>query len=244
MDWHQRYRQQAKWTEDLRNYIFNKIEINDSSRMLEIGCGTGAILKDIPFPVYALDIQLGSLQQAKANAPTSPLTCGDAHFLPYENQSFDISFCHFLFLWLNNPETALAEMMRVTRPNGHIVAFAEPDYSQRLDIPDTLAELGVWQRDALKAQGADTAMGAKLAELFHRAGLNIIETGPISKSTSETFDQHSWELEWAVLESDLASQIPFEKIRQLKELDRQAWLTGERVLYVPTHYLWARMPGG
>ncbi len=48
MNWHTRYTQQAKWTRDLRAYIFNKIKLNESNRVLEVGCGTGAILSELP----------------------------------------------------------------------------------------------------------------------------------------------------------------------------------------------------
>ncbi len=244
MNWHTRYSQQANWTDELRAYIFEQIGIDKTTRMLEIGCGTGAILERLHTPAHGLDIRFASLQEAQCHAPTSPIACADALSLPYADASFDVIFCHFLFLWLPMPEQALAEMMRVIRKDGYIIAFAEPDYTQRVDKPAALAELGVWQRDALLVQGADPAMGAKLAELFFNAGIQIIETGPISMSARETFDVKDWEIEWDVLEADLAGKIPEKRIQKMKELDQQAWLAGERVLHVPTYYLWARMAGG
>lgn len=244
IDWHTRYRQQANWTATLRQYIFKQIDMADSAQMLEVGCGTGAILETLPTPAHGLDLNLASVQTAKSHAPASLLTCADGHFLPYANASFEVVFCHFFFLWAGNPRLALAEMLRVTRPNGHIIAFAEPDYTKRVDAPAVLAPLGAWQRDALKAQGADVGMGAKLVELFHSAGTQIIEAGSLSTSTRKAFDSQGWEIEWAVLESDLAGQIPTSKIQKMKLRDQKAWQAGERVLHVPTHYLWARVSEG
>lgn len=242
--WHARYAQQAKWTEALRQYVFGRLQWDASARLLEVGCGTGAILERMHTSVYGLDLRLGSLQVAQVNAPTSLLTCGDAVALPYADNRFDAVFCHFLLLWLPDPQAALAEMMRVTRPNGHIIAFAEPDYTQRVDKPIALAPLGVWQRDALQTQGADVGIGGKLTELFHSAGTQIVETGSLSTSTSDTVNLKAWRLEWAVLEADLAGSIPESDIQKMKALDLHAWQSGERVLHVPTYYLWARMPGG
>lgn len=244
INWHARYTQQAKWTEALRQYIFGKIQLDASARLLEVGCGTGAILDQMPMPVHGLDLRLASVQAAVANAPTCPLTCGDALFLPYIDQCFDVVFCHFLLLWLPDPQRALKEMMRITRAGGQIIAFAEPDYTRRVDKPAALEPLGAWQRDALQAQGADPGMGAKLTELFHTAGIQIVEAGSLSKSTREAFDHQAWESEWTVLESDLAGRIPDDQIQKMKALDLHAWQSGERVFHVPTHYLWGRMAGG
>ena len=59
-DWHQRYLQQASWTRDLRRYLFAQVGMEKAARVIEIGCGTGAILSDIldsnPSGVYGLDI--------------------------------------------------------------------------------------------------------------------------------------------------------------------------------------------
>lgn len=242
--WHKRYQQQANWTRELREYIFGKIGLDQLSRVLEVGCGTGAILSTTGFPVCGLDIQLASLKEAQNHAPTSPLTCADAFSLPYADASFDIVFCHFLLLWLDAPKSAVEEMLRVTRAGGHIIAFAEPDYTRRVDEPAALAELGVWQRDALRAQGANPAMGAELAELFYGLGIKIIETGAISNTEGEPFNAKEWALEWATLEADLAGKIPDERIQKMKVLDRLAWENGERILHVPTHYIWARTQRG
>ena len=239
--WHKRYLQQANWTKELRAYIFKEIGLNKAFRVLEVGCGTGAILSKIDFPVHGLDIQLASVKEAKIHTQGKfPLTCADAFSLPYADASFDVVFCHFLLLWLPKPADALQEMIRVTKRNGHIIAFAEPDYSQRVDKPDVLKKLGEWQREALQKQGANTSMGASLAELFYGAGITIIETGAISTSAREAMNADERANEWETLESDLAGIIPDEDIQKMKHLDSAAWERGERVLYVPTHYLWGK----
>ena len=238
---HKRYLQQANWTKELRAYIFKEIGLNKGSQILEVGCGTGAILSQIDFPVHGLDIQLASVKEAKIHTKNkSPLICADAFSLPYADASFDVVFCHFLLLWLPTPANALQEMIRVTKANGHIIAFAEPDYSQRVDKPDVLKKLGEWQRDALQKQGANTSIGAGLATLFYGLGITIIETGSISKQERVPPSVDERANEWDTIEADLAGIIPDEEIQKMKRLDFAAWKRGERVLYVPTHYLWGK----
>src|SRR5215208_2983722 len=157
MDWHRRYVQQALWTRDLRNYLFAKAGLSDESRVLEVGCGTGAILLELPdhFLLYGLDIDLAALGQCQIHAPAVSLVRGNALQLPYSNKTFDIIYCHFLLLWVGDPLQALLEMKRIAKAGAHIMAFAEPDYTARLDEPPELAPLGHWQSESLKRQGAD-----------------------------------------------------------------------------------------
>ncbi|HSL30301.1 MAG TPA: class I SAM-dependent methyltransferase, partial [Anaerolineales bacterium] len=103
MDWHSRYTQQARWTRDLRAYLFEEANLSSASRVLEVGCGTGAILSELPesFAVHGLDIDPAALAQCRLHAPASALVQGDVLQLPYSNQSFDIVYCHFLLLWVS-----------------------------------------------------------------------------------------------------------------------------------------------
>ena len=149
MDWHRRYLQQAAWTRDLRLYLFEHAGLKKALRVLEVGCGTGAVLADLDTPasIFGLDVDFLRLVGAKSHVSAAVLTCGNALGLPYSPGVFDLTFCHFLLLWVGDPLQALREMKRVTRPGGSVLALAEPDYNSRLDEPQTLAQLGCWQAE-------------------------------------------------------------------------------------------------
>lgn len=240
MNWHTRYTQQAKWTRDLRAYIFKKININNSHRVLEVGCGTGAILSELPIQLqlHGLDIDPAALSQCNSHVPSASLIHGSAIQLPYLDHSFDVVYCHFLLLWVENPMQVLEEMKRISQK--YVIAFAEPDYANRVDQPDELVQLGKWQTESLRKQGADPNFGARLAESFFRAGIQIIETGPIQNIGGEA-SLEDWELEWAVIESDLAGSVPSEDIQKIKLFDKEARERGERVLHVPTYFAWGHV---
>ena len=242
MDWHRRYLQQASWTRDLRAYLFKQAGLDEASRVLEVGCGTGAILAELPTQksLHGLDIEPVALAQCRIYSSHAVLVQGDALQLPYMSKTFDIVYCHFLLLWVEDPLQALLEMKRVTRKDGYMLAFAEPDYTARVDEPRELIPLGQWQAESLRRQGADPELGRRLGDLFFRAGIELLETGTIQGAESEP-SAEDWETEWAVLESDLAGLgISSVDIHKMKHLDRQARLRGERTLHVPTYFAWGR----
>ena len=269
MNWHQRYSQQASWTRGIRNYLFEKAGLQNARRVLEVGCGTGAILADLSTPatLHGLDLNSTALTECRVHAPAVFLTRGDALALPFPDECFEIVYCHFFLLWVSNPLQAVSELKRVTCRGGSILALAEPDYTDRVDKPDELAQLGCWQTESLKNQGADPSFGRRLAETFYKAGIKLIETGPIqsaalsriepsipriygsgqvndvvagSKSQEMIRSTEQWKQEWEVVEADLAGFIPDEEIRKMKSLDEEAWERGKRILHIPTYFAWGK----
>jgi ubiquinone/menaquinone biosynthesis C-methylase UbiE len=247
MNWHVRYRQQARWTQNTRAYLLKRAGVDSAKRVLEVGCGTGALWEHFPLPpgtsAHGLDLDLSPLKQVAVNAPGLSAVNAAGEFLPYPRACFDLVFCHYLLLWVKNPAQILREMARVTRPGGAVLALAEPDHDARIDAPPALQQLGRWQTEALARQGINPRMGRELASAFAEAGITPIENGVIgggwgAPTTEET------ELEWAVLEADLAGNVAVGDIRQMKALDMQARQNGLRVLFVPTFYAWGRVADG
>jgi len=238
MNWHARYLQQAEWTHDLRTYLFEQAGLKNARHVLEVGCGTGAILRDLTTPaaLHGLDLEPASLAECRIHAPAVLLTHGDAHFLPYPDQSFDIVYCHFLLLWVRDPLQVVREMARVGKS---VLALAEPNYSQRVDEPSALKPLGEWQTESLRRQGANPSFGSSLAETFYQAGIRLIETGPI-QGEAVMRSLEDWKNEWAVIESDLEGIIPGGEIQKMKVLDEAARKHGERTLHVPTFFAWGK----
>lgn len=247
IDWHKRFQQQARWSRVLRHYLYERAGLQAAQRVLDVGCGTGVLIEELQSftqgQIYAIDINLSYLHMvsAKAYVNVNPLQ-GDAHRLPYKNSIFDITFCHFVLMWLSNPRQAILEMARVTSPGGYILALAEPDYGGRIDYPHELETMGRWQQDALRNQGADPLMGRKLASFFNQAGLDNVEWGVLGGQWQNNFNELDWEMEWSILQSDLESMGIKQNLTNIQSLDLSAFQKGERILYVPTFYSWGRKP--
>ncbi|MBG0771623.1 MAG: methyltransferase domain-containing protein [Anaerolineaceae bacterium] len=238
-DWHARFQQQAGWTADIRRHLFEQAELKPGSRVLEVGCGTGAVMgaitEDFDFNLTGVDIDRPSLYFAQSDNPKYQFSQADGHRLPFADDSFDAVYCHYLLLWVADPVQVLAEMKRVTRPGGAVIALAEPDYAGRIDYPPPLDELGRLQNESLTKQGAEIEMGSRLTALFNQTGLTNIYTNTLENDWGQEAELDE-SLEWQVLRSDLQESLSDADLAQfeLYEIDSRA--NGERVLIIPTWY--------
>ena len=104
----------------------------DGRSVLEVGCGTGLLLRRIASFAAAtrgVDLSPGMLEKARERG--LDVVEGSATALPFADASFDVT-CSFKVL-AHVPEigAALAEMARVTRPGGHVIAEFYNPFSLR-----------------------------------------------------------------------------------------------------------------
>jgi ubiquinone/menaquinone biosynthesis C-methylase UbiE len=87
--------------------------------VLELGCGTGMILKEL-HPVarnaVGIDISPGMLAQAQARGLN--VVVGSATDLPFEDESFDMVCSFKVLAHIEDIERAMSEVGRVLRPGG------------------------------------------------------------------------------------------------------------------------------
>ncbi len=91
--------------------------------VLEVGCGTGLVLErlaDVARHATGVDLSPGML--AKAHARGLDVREGDATALPFPDASFDVTCSFKVLAHVPDLARALAEMARVTRPGGFVVA--------------------------------------------------------------------------------------------------------------------------
>lgn len=244
-DLHQRYLLQASWTAENRRRLFQLADLKHASRVLEVGCGTGALTHELYVQdhllAFGLDINSEVVSFAHSIDSSSDYLVGDGFRLPFPTQTFDIVFCHYLLLWIQDLIGMLIEMSRVTRSSGAILALAEPDYGGRIDYPETLEELGRLQAAALADQGVDIHIGRRLRMCFSQAGLKDVSVGILGGEWRHAPDLSTLSSEWDMFHKDLEGRLSEEELSHFERLDREAWLQGKRILFVPTFYAIGRV---
>jgi ubiquinone/menaquinone biosynthesis C-methylase UbiE len=244
---HDRYRLQSTWTREIRRRLYERSGLKQAGLVLEVGSGTGVISAELATlrrgAVYGLDIDAAAVRFAQGGDPTCRYMIGDAFGLPFAPATFDVVLSHFLFLWLDKPAEALAEMVRVARPGAVVLALAEPDYGGRLDFPPQLEDVGRKQAESLRAQGANPHIGRALRALFARAGLRDVLAGVLGGEWGSGFSPEGFISEWDTLEDDLRDTVSPIELAAMRRVDEHAWRAGERLLYVPTFYAMGRVSG-
>lgn len=119
----------------LASYLTD-INFPSKARVLEIGCGTGAITRALaawPGVAEAVGIDPSPVFIAKAKelarkVPNTSFQQGDGRSLPLEDESFDVAVVHTTLCHVPQPERLVAETHRVLRPRGWLAVF-DGDYA-------------------------------------------------------------------------------------------------------------------
>ncbi|GAD52245.1 2-methyl-6-phytyl-1,4-benzoquinone methyltransferase / 2-methyl-6-solanyl-1,4-benzoquinone methyltransferase [Halarchaeum acidiphilum MH1-52-1] len=121
------------WNEEMRAEALDMLALDDSDRVLDVGCGTGFGTEGLlryTDDVYALDQSEGQLEKAWAKLgkrdPVS-FTFGDAERLPFADDSFDAIWSSGSIEYWPNPVVALREFRRVAKPGGKVLVVG-PNY--------------------------------------------------------------------------------------------------------------------
>jgi ubiquinone/menaquinone biosynthesis C-methylase UbiE len=91
---------------------------------LDAACGTGrhvAYLASLGHEVIGIDSSPEMLARAREKVPQARFHEGDFHDLPLDDDSLDIVVCAFALTHVVELEGVLRELVRVLRPNGHLV---------------------------------------------------------------------------------------------------------------------------
>lgn len=105
-------------------YLLQEIGRTWGDRVLDVGCGTGALLaqilsEDAHRQVAGLDLSANMLDQARQRlGDRAVLIQGDSAHLPFPDRSFDIVVCCDSFHHYPDPQAVLAEVSRVLEFGG------------------------------------------------------------------------------------------------------------------------------
>ena len=167
--------------------LVNQLGIMAGMQILDVGCGTGAMLKHfadtvgttgkvVGFDNSAEQLEFSKQRVAALGITACEFVQGHAHATGLPAASFDLVYSRFLFLHLNDPAAVVSEMRRLAKPGGVIVC---EDISMKngFTIPksepiDTIKKI-IYQ--AAASAGIDWDIGLRLYGLLQRAGLRDVD---------------------------------------------------------------------
>jgi SAM-dependent methyltransferase len=174
---------EAIWPQE--KTLINFYRLPRNARVLDVGSGTGEFSARMAeaFPdAHVLGIELlpGSVQVARDKhasvAPRLRFESGDAFALALADNSFDLVANRHMIQSVPHVEKILAELVRVTKPGGHVHVLAE-DYGMLHMMSGPLDPDVFWRKGPIEFSertGTDSRIGRRTWTLMRAAGLRDV----------------------------------------------------------------------
>lgn len=184
-----RYLDNANNLESVQEYrqrILELFPVGKGERILDVGCGLGHEVQKLAGYVGAsgrvvgMDKSEALIAEARrrASEASAPVEffVGDAGKLDLADNSFDLCRAERFLIFLDDPESAIAEMVRIVRPGGHVVVF-DFDYAGfSVDVSDQALMDRI--RKIRMGSVPSPLIGRQLRRLFRQKGLLDVSVAP------------------------------------------------------------------
>jgi SAM-dependent methyltransferase len=171
----------GRWSRPVAGRFVEALGQPPGARWLDVGCGTGALTATIlrtaaPSAVLGVDPSPDFVAHAAAHLadPRAAFREGSAQDLPADDGTFDAVVSGLVLNFVPDPVAALAEMRRVTRPDGVVAAYVW-DYAGGMQLMrrfwDAAADLDPAARELDEGRRFPLCRPEPLRELFTGAGL-------------------------------------------------------------------------
>lgn len=156
-------------------------------RWLDVGCGNGAFTELVigrcaPTSIDGVDPSEGQLDFARRRPGTAAARFhqGEAHALPFADDSIDIAVMALVIFFLPDPAAGLAELVRIVRPGGLVTAYAWDIPARSFPLEPVQAELRALGQTPFLPPSAAIASPEPLRAAFARAGLGELRQRTIT----------------------------------------------------------------
>jgi ubiquinone/menaquinone biosynthesis C-methylase UbiE len=169
------------------------LAIQSGQQILEIGAGTGedtqgaAKLVGPTGHVIGLDFSQTMVEEARQRTQGMNLPAhfvqGDVQHLSFADDTFDRCYADRTFQHLPEPEQALIEMIRVTKPGG-LLLIVDPDHETSVldtPYPDVTRRFFRFRNDGMRQPG----IAHQLYALFKKHGLQDVRIEPLTRVATD-----------------------------------------------------------
>lgn len=174
---------EAIWPQE--KSLLNFYRLPRKARVLDVGAGTGEfsarVAQFLPeAEVLGVELLPASVELARvrhaALSPRLRFETGDAYRLAQPDNSFDLVANRHMIQSVPHVDRILAELVRVTRPGGHVHVLAE-DYSMLHMMSGPLDPDVFWRKGPVEfaeRTGTDSRIGRRAWTLMRAAGLKDV----------------------------------------------------------------------
>jgi ubiquinone/menaquinone biosynthesis C-methylase UbiE len=196
-----KYLRERWWNDDFTDFLAETLRPRPGNRILDVGCGEGTAevrigrlhvsqIRMVGVDLMIERVMVARHQTAGHNQRVAYATA-DACHLPFQDGVFDSTFCVAVLQHIGDVEAAVAELARVTRGGGRVLAV-EPDNRARYSYAATPAGVNAFETSArffaalaaARGEKSDAAVGPRLPGLFARHGIEPLNVRlfPVSQT--------------------------------------------------------------
>ncbi len=183
----------GRWSRLVAREFLPWLSVPAGSRWLDVGCGTGALSQTIlhltnPSHVKGIDRSQDYVECARARIQDirAQFEIADAQALPAETGVYGAVVSGLVLNFIPQPDRAMAEMVRVTRPGGSVAAYVW-DYAGGMQLMrhfwNAAAALDPAAYDLDEGRRFPICQPEPLKRLFQAAGLGRVEVRPLDIAT-------------------------------------------------------------
>lgn len=191
----------GRWSTLVAREFLNWLAIPLARSWLDVGCGTGSLTRLIleiyqPKEMIAVDSSSDFIAHARRSItnPAVQFKVGLAQSLELDSNSIDVVSSGLVLNFVPQPEVALAEMLRVTKPGGKIGIFLW-DYAEGMQMLryfwDAAVGLDPKAKELDEGIRFPLCQKGKLESLMREVGLKQVEATPVEvKTVFQNFDDY------------------------------------------------------